>query len=61
MAAHRDGIFFLNSAAIAFLAVGLNFFLVPHFGAAGAAVARLSAQVVLMVSSVVLCYRLLKR
>jgi len=61
MAAHRDGTFFLNSAVIAILAVALNFFLVPHFGAPGAAVARLSAQVVLMVSSVVLCYRLLKR
>ena len=61
MAAHRDGIFFLNSAAVAVLAIALNFFLVPHFGAPGAAVAKLTAQLVFMVSSVVLCYRLLKQ
>jgi O-antigen/teichoic acid export membrane protein len=61
MAGNRDGMFFMNSALIALVAVALNIVLVPHFGASGAAFAKLLSQLVLFLSSGVLCYRLFGR
>jgi O-antigen/teichoic acid export membrane protein len=61
MAGNRDGVFFMNSTLGAVVAVALNVVLVPHFGAPGAALARLLSQLVLFLSSGLLCYRLFGR